>query len=91
MTLLSLHFIILAKNPTLHSSVLTILGHYLEKPRGTVVNGVPRVLAAGLPRRTPFTTLHQRLFHIMSFCGHPGQVKRDLNAQNLILNFFATA
>ena len=58
---------------------------------GRVVNGVPRevprpkpegpqaprVLAAGLPRGTPFTTLHPRLFHIMSFFGHPGLVKRD--------------
>ena len=58
---------------------------------GRVVNGVPREvprpkpagpqalrdLAAGLPRGTPFTTLHPRIFHIMSFFGHPGLVKRD--------------
>ena len=37
----------------------------------------PRVSAAGLARGTPFTTLHPRLFHILSFFGHPGLVKRD--------------
>ena len=48
-----------------------------------MVNGVPREVprpkpeAAGLPRGTPFTTLHPRLFHIISFFGHPGLVKRD--------------
>ena len=37
----------------------------------------PRVLAAGLPQGTPLTTLHPRLFHIMSFFSHPGLEKRD--------------
>ena len=35
------------------------------------------VMIAGLLQGTPFTTLHPRLFHIMSFFGHPGLVKRD--------------
>ena len=42
-----------------------------------MVNGVPRVLAAGLPRGTPFTTLYPWLFHIILFFGHSGLVKRD--------------
>ena len=37
-----------------------------------------RVFVMGLPQGTPFTTLHQRLFHILSFFGHPGLVKRDI-------------
>ena len=55
-----------------------------------VVKGVPRevhrpkserpqasrVLAAGIHRGTPFTTLHPRLFHKMSFFGHPRLVQR---------------
>ena len=67
------------------------LVHYLESRGVRVVNGVPwevprptpegpqapRVLAAGLPRGTPLTTLHPRLFHIMSFFDHPGLVTRD--------------
>ena len=54
-----------------------------------MVNGVPRkvprpdsegpqapwVLAAGLPRGTPYTTLHLRLFHKLSFFSHPGLKK----------------
>ena len=44
------------------------------KPDGPLA---PRVLAAGLPRGTPFTTLKPRLFHKMSFFGHPGHVKGD--------------
>ena len=45
-----------------------------EKPKGPRAQ---RDLAAGLSRGTPFTTLHPRLFHIMSFFGHPGLVKWD--------------
>ena len=52
----------------------------------------PRVLAPGLPRGTPFTTLHPRLFHIMSFFGHPGLVKRDHFRQLCVIfgNHFLT-
>ena len=50
------------------------LGSPKAKTRGPQAQ---RVLAAGLPRRTPFTSLHPRLFHIMSFFDEPGLVKRD--------------
>ena len=45
------------------------------KPKGPQA---PRVLAARLSQGTPFTTLHPRLFHIMSFFGNPGLVKRNI-------------
>ena len=62
--------------------ILLIFWDIIWKSRGgRVVNvvprEVPRVLAKGLPRGTPFTTLQPRLFHKMSFFGHPGQVKRN--------------
>ena len=44
------------------------------KPEG---RQAPSVFAAGLLQGTPFTPLHPRRFHIMSFFGHPGLVKRD--------------
>ena len=62
------------------------LGHYLEKQRRSPFGSpkaktrgpqAQRVLAAGLPRRTPFTSLHPWLFHITSLFDEPGLVKRD--------------
>jgi hypothetical protein len=31
----------------------------------------------GIPQGTPFTTLHPRLFQIISFFGHAGLKKKD--------------
>ena len=69
-----------------------VQGHYLEMPRGQSGERTPWGSPAAktprcrrpqgfwpqdLPQGTPFTTLHPRPFHIMSFFGHPGLVKRD--------------
>ena len=47
-------------------------GQKLEGPQA------PRVFGRGTSRGTSFTMIAPRLFHIMSFFGHPGLVKRDL-------------
>ena len=44
------------------------------KPKGPQA---PRVLAMGLPRGTPCTMIHPRLFHTLSFFRHLGLVKSD--------------
>ena len=57
---------------------IMVIGLPMEVPRPKPEGPqAPRVLATGLPRGTPFTTLHPRLFHIISFFRHPGPVKRD--------------
>ena len=52
------------------------------KPKGPQA---PWDLALGLPRGTPFTTLHPKLFHILSFFGHPGLVRRDYHTKFYIV------